>query len=216
VTGASRPDGRFITFEGGEGAGKSTQIKLLAAFLEGEGVDAVLTREPGGTPGAEAIRDLLVTGNPDRWDATVEALLNTAARRDHVERVIRPALARGTWVLCDRFFDSTLVYQGHAGGLSVADLERLTVFAIGDLRPDLTVVMDVPVAEGLARAGRRAGDENRFESREKAFHEAVRGGFVDVARNNPDRCIVVDATQTKETVTGHITSIVQARFLADV
>jgi len=216
VTGVHQPGGRLITFEGGEGVGKSTQVRSLATFLERKGIDFVLTREPGGTSGAEAIRELLVTGSPERWDSTVEALLNTASRRDHVQRVIRPALEKGIWILCDRFLDSTMVYQGYAGGIQIADLERLTAFAIGTLKPDMTFILDLPVAEGLARAGCRHGNENRFENREDRFHEAVRIGFQKIAQRAPQRCILLDATQPKETVARRITSIIQEKFLTDV
>ncbi|MCY4191269.1 MAG: dTMP kinase, partial [Rhodospirillaceae bacterium] len=216
VTGVYQPRGRFITFEGGEGAGKSTQVRSVAIFLERKGIDFVLTREPGGTSGAEAIRELLVTGSPARWDSTVEALLNTASRRDHVERVIRPALEKGRWILCDRFLDSTMVYQGYAGGIQIADLERLTAFAIGTLKPDITFILDIPVAEGLARTKRRRGHENRFENREDAFHEAVRIGFQKIAQRASQRCVLLDATQPEETVTHRITSIIQEKILIDV
>ncbi|MCY4395739.1 MAG: dTMP kinase [Rhodospirillaceae bacterium] len=219
MTDCSVATGRFITVEGGEGAGKSTQVRRLAAWLNGQGVEAVTTREPGGTPGAEAIRALLVTGEPDRWDATTEALLMTAARRDHAVNVIQPALARGAWVLCDRFADSTLAYQGYAGGLPPDGLTALTRFAVGNLAPDLTVVLDLPAAEGLKRAGARAGDrqaaESRFEERTLRFHEAVRDGFLDIARREPARCIVVDATAPVDSVARRIAAAVGERLLTD-
>lgn len=219
MTGRNIATGRFITVEGGEGAGKSTQIRRLAAWLDGQGIETVTTREPGGTPGAEAIRALLVTGEPDRWDATTEALLIAAARRDHAEKVIRPALARGAWVLCDRFADSTLAYQGYAGGLPPDGLTALTRFAVGDLTPDLTVVLDLPAAEGLRRAGARAGArsaaESRFEERTLRFHEAVRDGFLDIARREPARCIVVDAAAPVGTVARQIAAAAERRLLTD-
>ena len=211
--------GRFITVEGGEGAGKSTQIRRLAAWLDGQGIETVVTREPGGTPGAEAIRALLVTGDTDRWDATTEALLVSAARRDHAEKRIRPALARGAWVLCDRFADSTLAYQGYAGGLPLDGLTALTRFAVGDLTPDLTVVLDLPAEAGLARAGRRMaagpGAESRFEGRDLRFHEAVRNGFLDIARKDPARCVILDATAPVDDVARQIAAAVEGRLLAD-
>lgn len=211
--------GRFITVEGGEGAGKSSQIRRLAAWLDGQGIETVTTREPGGTPGAEAIRALLVTGDPDRWDATTEALLITAARRDHAEKVIRPALARGAWVLCDRFADSTLAYQGYAGGLPLDGLAALARFAVGGLAPDLTVILDVPVNAGLKRAGARmsAGStaESRFEERDIQFHEAVRNGFLDIARRDPARCVVVDAAGPVDIVARKIAAAVEERLLSD-
>ena len=211
--------GRFITVEGGEGAGKSTQIRRLATWLDGRGIETVTTREPGGTPGAEAIRALLVTGEPDRWDATTEALLITAARRDHAEKVIRPALARGAWVLCDRFADSTLAYQGYAGGLPPDGLTALTRFTVGDLTPDLTIILDLPAAEGLTRAGARPGvrsaAESRFEERTLRFHNAVRDGFLDIARREPARCVVVDASAPVDAVARQVVAAVGQRLLAD-
>lgn len=219
--------GRFIAAEGGEGVGKSTQIRRLAAWLDRRGIETVTTREPGGTPGAEAIRALLVTGAPDRWDASAEALLITAARRDHAEKVIRPALARGAWVLCDRFADSTLAYQGYAGGLPLDGLAALTRFAVGDLAPDLTVILDLPAEEGLARAGHRAGlgagqggrdgppAETRFEGRDLRFHEAVRNGFLDIARREPVRCVVVDASAPVDAVARQVVAAVEDRLLSD-
>ena len=211
--------GRCITVEGGEGAGKSTQIRRLATWLDGQGIETVVTREPGGTPGAEAVRALLVTGDTERWDATTEALLVSAARRDHAERLIRPGLARGAWVLCDRFADSTLAYQGYAGGLPLDGLTALTRFAVGDLTPDLTIVLDLPAEAGLARAGRRmaAGPEaeTRFEGRDLRFHEAVRDGFLDIARKDPARCVVLDATAPADDVARQIAAVVEGRLLAD-
>ncbi len=219
MTAPARATGRFIAAEGGEGAGKSTQIRRLAAWLEGRGIETVTTREPGGTPGAEAIRALLVTGAPDRWDAMTEALLIAAARRDHAGKVIRPALARGAWVLCDRFADSTLAYQGYAGGLPLDRLTALTRLAVGDLTPDLTIVLDLPAAEGLRRAGARPGarsaTESRFEGRDLRFHEAVRDGFLDIARREPARCVVVDAAAPVDEVARRITAAVGERLLPD-
>ena len=215
----SAASGRFVTAEGGEGAGKSTQIRRLSAWLERRGIETVTTREPGGTPGAEAVRALLVTGEPDRWDAATEALLITAARRDHAEKVIRPALARGAWVLCDRFADSTLAYQGYAGGLPLDGLDALARFAVGELTPDLTVILDLPAEAGLARAGRRvaagSGAEARFEGRDRRFHDAVRNGFLDIARKNPARCVVVDAAAPVDAVARQIAAAVAERLLAD-
>ena len=223
MTGRARATGRFVTAEGGEGAGKSTHIRRLAAWLDGRGIETVTTREPGGTPGAEAIRALLVTGEPDRWDVMTEALLIAAARRDHAEKVIRPALARGAWVLCDRFADSTLAYQGYAGGLPPDRLAALTRLAVGDLTPDLTVILDLPVEAGLTRAGRRTGQtmpdgppaETRFEGRGLPFHEAVRDGFLDIARREPKRCVVVDADAPVDEVARRIAAAVGERLLPD-
>jgi dTMP kinase len=191
--------GRFITFEGGEGAGKSTQLKRLAARLQapppqGGGREVVATREPGGSPGAEAIRELVLKGNADRWSPVTETLLMYAARRDHVERVIRPALGRGAWVVCDRFADSTRAYQGAAGGTDPALIAALETYILEGTRPDLTLIFDLPVEVGLERAHVRAGSEMRFESKGLAFHERLREGFLAIARAEPERCAVIDAT----------------------
>ncbi len=185
--------GRLITIEGGEGAGKSTQVDLLLAALGQAGIAAQRTREPGGSEGAEAIRRLLLDGATERWDAVGEALLLYAARRVHVVRLIRPALERGVWVVCDRFADSTLAYQGYGRGLPLADLLALHSFALGDFAPDLTLILDLPVAEGLARAARRSGNADRFERLDAAFHERLRQGFLQIAADNPQRCLVIDA-----------------------
>ncbi|MEQ8397270.1 dTMP kinase [Thalassobaculum sp.] len=186
--------GRLITLEGGEGAGKSTQARHLAAWLKARSVDCVLTREPGGSPGAEAIRNLLVTGEPGRWDAVTEAMLMNAARRDHVIRTIRPALASGQWVICDRFIDSTLAYQGYAGGVPFASLEALIAATVEDTRPDLTLVLDLSPETGLARTLRgKDGTEARFERKGSVFHAAVRDGFLRIAAGDPGRCVVIDA-----------------------
>ena len=191
--------GLFITLEGGEGVGKSTQAAHLAERLRGAGRGVVVTREPGGSEGGEAIRTLLITGEVGRWSATTETLLLYAARRDHIERVIAPALERGDVVVCDRFFDSTRAYQGAAGGASsslVASLEAKVV----TVRPDLTVILDLPPEQGLARVDRRAETKTRFEDRDLSFHVALRGAFLEIAREEPGRCVVVDASRTAETV----------------
>lgn len=195
------PKGIFVTLEGGEGGGKTTQIARLADWLRRRGLDVVTTREPGGSPGAEEIRKLLVTGAGDRWDGMTEALLMSAARRDHVEKTIRPALAAGRWVICDRFFDSTIAYQGYARGLPIPALEALTRIAIGDLVPDLTLILDLPAEIGLQRAGARAGGETRFEALGQEFHRALRQGFHDIAAHAPARCRIIDAAQTLDQVT---------------
>jgi dTMP kinase len=192
--------GRFITIEGGEGAGKSTQVELLMAALARAGITALRTREPGGSDGAEAIRRLLLEGSDERWDAIGEALLLYAARRDHVVRLIQPALERGDWVVCDRFADSTLAYQGYGRGLPRADLLTLHGIALGDFAPDLTLVLDLPAAAGLARAAQRAGSADRFERLDPAFHERLRRGFLSIAADNPERCVVIDATGDPDSV----------------
>ncbi len=205
--------GQFITFEGGEGAGKTTQLRLLAEALERAGIEVVTTREPGGSPGAEAIRGLLVTGAIDRWDAHTEALLHTAARRDHLARTVWPALERGAWVICDRFADSTLAYQGYGHGLPKDFILGLTRLAIGDFKPDLTLILDLPVEEGLRRAGGRGGAEDRYERMGLAFHERLRQGFLDIARQDTDRCAVVNAAASLDDVQQSILRAVKSRLL---
>ncbi|WP_353859317.1 dTMP kinase [Azospirillum formosense] len=200
--------GRFITLEGGEGAGKTTQIRLLADALIGWGKRVVLTREPGGSPGAEEIRGLLVSGETGRWGPVTEALLHTAARRDHLERTVWPALEAGHWVICDRFFDSTMAYQGYGLGLGRDLVAALQATALGDFRPDLTLILDLPVEEGLARAAARRGGEDRYERMDVAFHHRLRDGFLDIAAREPERCVVVDA--------GHPVEAVQAAILDHV
>lgn len=205
--------GRFITFEGGEGTGKSTQIGRLAAALAERGVDVDVTREPGGTEGAEAIRGLLVSGATGRWDAATETLLHVAARRDHVEKRIRPALAVGRWVLCDRFIDSTVAYQGAGHGFDLAVIEQLHALIVPGIRPDLTFVLDVPVALGLERAGARPDTEDRYEQMARAFHERVRAAFREIAAREPARCRLIDTTGSKEATTRAIWRAVEAAFL---
>ena len=209
------PPGRLVTFEGGEGAGKSTQIERLAATLRAAGLDPLVTREPGGTSGAEQIRRLLVEGAPDRWLPLGETLLLLAARYDHVARRIAPALADGRWVLCDRFMDSTRVYQGVAGGVGEETIDRLHAIVLGDLRPDLTVILDVPVGTGLGRRQEAVGRQ-RYERMSSAFHERVRSGFLALARAQPERCVVVDATRAADTVADEIRALVVRRFGVDL
>ncbi|WP_309604010.1 dTMP kinase [Phenylobacterium sp.] len=206
--------GRFITFEGGEGAGKSTQLKRLAARLQSQGREVVATREPGGSPGAEAIRGLVLTGAADRWSPVAETLLMYAARRDHVERLIRPALARGDWVICDRFADSTRAYQGAAGGTPPELIASLEHFILEETRPDLTLIFDLPVEVGLARAHARAGSELRFESKGLAFHERLRGAFLAIAKAEPDRCALIDADGSVEVVEARVWATVEGRLAA--
>ena len=200
--------GRFITFEGGEGAGKSTQLTRLVARLQTGGREVVATREPGGSPGAEAIRDLVLKGTADRWSPVTETLLMYAARRDHIERVIRPALARGAWVVCDRFADSTRAYQGAAGGTDPALIAALETSVLEGTRPDVTLIFDLPVALGLERAHARAGAEMRFESKGHDFHERLRAAFLAIARAEPERCAVIDATGSLADVEAKVWSAV--------
>ena len=202
----------MITLEGGEGAGKSTQVDLLLAALGHAGIAALRSREPGGSEGAEAIRRLLLDGATERWDAAGEALLLYAARRDHVTRLIAPALDRGVWVVCDRFADSTLAYQGYGRGLPLADLLTLHRFALGDFAPDLTLILDLPVAAGLARAARRSGNADRFERLDAAFHERLRQGFRQIAADNPGRCVVIDAAGDQDSVHRAVLAAVAARL----
>jgi dTMP kinase len=204
--------GRFITFEGGEGAGKSTQARRLAERLRGLGREVVQTREPGGSPGAEALRGLLLEGATDRWSPTAETLMMYAARADHLERTIRPALAAGVWVVCDRFYDSTRAYQGAGGGVSAALIGQLERSVVEADRPDLTLVFDLPVEMGLARAAARAGGEARFEAKGEAFHQRLRAEFASIAQREPDRCVLIDAAASIEGVEKAVWAAVAARF----
>jgi dTMP kinase len=196
--------------EGGEGAGKSTQVQRLAERLKGEGLEVVTTREPGGSPGAESIRALFVTGAADRWSPVSETLLVYAARRDHIERVISPALNRGAWVVCDRFADSTRAYQADA---PPALLESLEALVLEGVRPDLTLVLDLPVDVGFARVAGRTHDETRFETKGRAFHERLRQAFLTIAQKDQVRCAVVDASRSVDEVERAIWSEVQARLV---
>ncbi|MCR0981422.1 dTMP kinase [Roseomonas populi] len=182
--------GRFITLEGGEGAGKTTLSRALAGALAGAGLPVLRTREPGGAPGAEAVRGLILGQGP--WDPVAEAMLHFAARREHVARTIAPALEAGIWVVCDRFADSTLAYQGAGQGLSRETWERLCDLSLGALRPELTLVLDLPPERGMGRALSR-GDANRYEMQGADFHARVRAGFLGIAGEEPGRCAVLDA-----------------------
>ncbi len=208
--------GRFITFEGGEGAGKSTHVRLLAATLRAAGLGVVETREPGGSPGAEEIRQLLVHGAVGRWDAMTEALLHFAARRDHVGRVIRPALDKGEWVLSDRFADSTMAYQGYGHGLGRRPIEQLYALTVGDLAPDLTVILDLPVEEGLSRAEARRDGGSRYERMDRDFHERLRAGFLEIAEREPGRCLVIDGCLPIEAVERAVRDAVARRLKLDL
>jgi dTMP kinase len=198
------PSARFISLEGGEGAGKSTQLRLLSAWLQGRGIKLVATREPGGSPGAEEIRALLVTGATGRWDPLTETLLHYAARRTHVESLVLPALRAGQWVVSDRFADSTLAYQGYGLGVDLQAIERLRELAIGAFRPDLTIVLDVPPATRRARTAGRAGNEDRYERMSEPFHARVRDGFLAIAASDPGRCVVIDADLPADIVAARI------------
>lgn len=202
--------GRFITFEGGEGSGKSTQARILTEKIRNAGQDIVLTREPGGTEGAESIRTLLVTGDQGRWTPWSEVCLVNAARADHVARVIRPALDRGTWVVCDRFVDSTRAYQGAGKGIPDDELCDLHDRVTGGLWPDLTLVMRVNPALGLLRAGGRGDVEGRFEAHDGAFHTRVSDFFGMLAESDPARCFAFDADQPIESLAAAIAAKVLA------
>jgi dTMP kinase len=211
---------RFITFEGGEGSGKTSHSRRLADWLTGQGHEVVLTREPGGTPGAEEIRKLLVQGEAARWEPMTEALLHFAARRDHVTKIIQPALARGTWVVSDRFADSTVAYQGYGHGLGAQPIELLNTLVLGDFAPGLTLLFDVPVAIGLQRAGKRnvaaavggEGGDARYESMGAAFHARVRDGFLAIARAEPRRVTVIDSSQPVAEVAAAVVAALRTHF----
>lgn len=203
--------GKFITFEGGEGGGKSTQAARMAGYLRGKGLEVLETREPGGTPESEALRDLLVQGDPDRWSALSELLLITAARVEHVNRLIEPALTEGKWVICDRFADSTLAYQGIAGELGLELVEQLQKLAVGATAPDVTFLLDVRAEAGLQRAEKRGGAA-RFEKKGAAFHQTVRDGFLALANENPQRIVLIDGEDTFDNVWGQIESELGRRF----
>lgn len=204
--------GRFITLEGGEGAGKSTQAKRLAAALRQAGIDVLETREPGGSPGAEEIRRLLTTGEANRWSPMAETLLHFAARADHLRRTIRPALMAGRWVCCDRFADSTMAYQGYGHGVDRGFIATLAGAVLQDLRPDLTLVFDLPVEQGLARAARRAGQEDRYEKMDRAFHESLHRGFLAIAASDPQRCMVIDASGDEEATWAQVHAALKSRL----
>ena len=208
--------GKFITLEGGEGAGKSTQIALLADGLRTAGIDVAVTREPGGAPGAEDIRGLLVRGDTNRWTPLAEALLHTAARVEHVDAMIRPTLANGIWVACDRFSDSTMAYQGDGLGLGRDRIAALQLLALGEFSPDLTLILDIDVDTGLSRAKSRttgqSGGEDRYERMGSDFHQRLRDSFLDIARHEPDRCTVIDATQSVSVVQVAIRKAITERF----
>jgi dTMP kinase len=203
--------GKFITFEGGEGAGKSTQIRRLADALEKTGLRVTVTREPGGSSGAEKIRDMLL--DPDaEWDPPTEALLHFAARADHYTTKIAPALRAGNWVLCDRFADSTRAYQGYGLGLDMNAIETLYEIALDDFVPDLTIILDIPVETGVQRMIERGADPDRYEKMDAAFHERLREGFLDIAKKNPLRCAVIDADSDIDSVTTRIFDCVETRL----
>jgi dTMP kinase len=207
--------GRFITFEGGEGSGKSTQIKTLAARLDAAKLRTLVTREPGGSPGAEIIRHLVLSGMGKLLGADAETLLFAAARDDHVRSVIQPALNQGIWVLCDRFSDSTRVYQGRLGQVAPAVLNAMQRVTIGDLKPDLTIILDVPVEIGMQRAAvrRGTGAPDRFEGEDVKFHEDLREAYRQIAAAEPERCVLIDATPDPATVAASVWTALRDRLL---
>jgi dTMP kinase len=208
--------GRFITFEGGEGSGKSTQIKTLAERLNATRLRTLVTREPGGSLGAEIIRHLVLSGMGKLLGPDAETLLFAAARDDHVRTVILPALSQGTWVLCDRFSDSTRVYQGRVGHVAPEVLNAMERVTIGDLKPDLTIILDVPVEIGMQRAAVRRGSglPDRFEAEDVQFHQQLREAYRQIAANEPQRCVLIDATADAATVAANLWAAVRDRLLA--
>ena len=204
--------GRFITLEGGEGVGKSTQIRRLAEALTQRGIDVVTTREPGGTEGAEAIRALLMSGGQDRWNDATEALLFAAARADHVAKLIRPAVCAGKWVICDRFVDSTRAYQGGAGGVSDADILDLHRIGSGSLLPDRTIVLDLPVEEGARRAAARSAETDRMGAKGADYYNRVAARFRDLAQQDRERFRIIDANGTPEDVTARMLDALAGLF----
>lgn len=205
--------GKFVTFEGGEGAGKSTQARKLKTALEARGHSVVLTREPGGSPGAEEIRKLLVEGEPERWTPLAETLLFIAARADHVARLIEPALKKGQWVISDRFSDSTFVYQGVARGLEDETLRSIHCAALKNFAPDLTLILDLPVADGLKRiVARGLVREDRFEKFGHDFHERLREAFREIAKREPKRCVLINGARSGDEVAADVWSTIEERL----
>ncbi|MCH8489635.1 MAG: dTMP kinase [Oceanicaulis sp.] len=204
--------GFFITLEGGEGAGKTTLARALSEALAARGLEIVLTREPGGTPNAEALRTLLVEGDPGRWSPVGETLLMYAAREDHVRRLIAPALERGAWVICDRFSDSTRAYQGVAGGVDAAHIEAIEAAALGSFRPDLTLIADLAPEAGLKRAATRGEAVTRFEAKDGEFHSRLRRAFLAIAAAEPVRCAVLDASLAPDALAAAALAIIDDRL----
>ena len=208
--------GRFISFEGGEGSGKSTHIRILAERLDAAKVRAIVTREPGGSPGAEIIRHLLLSGMGKLLGPDAETLLFAAARDDHVRTVIKPALSQGVWVLCDRFSDSTRAYQGRLGKVAPEIMNAMERVTIGDLKPDLTLILDVPVEVGMQRAAARRGGgvPDRFEAEDVKFHQQLREAYREIAADEPKRCVLIDANADANTVAASVWAALRDRFFA--
>ena len=206
---------RFVSFEGGEGSGKSTQIRILAERLDAAKLRAIVTREPGGSPGAEIIRHLLLSGMGKLLGPDAETLLFAAARDDHVRTVIKPALSQGVWVLCDRFSDSTRAYQGRLGRVAPEIMNAMERVTIGDLKPDLTLILDVPVEVGMRRAAARRGSgaPDRFEAEDVKFHQDLREAYRQIAAAEPERCVLIDATPDPATVAASVWTALRDRLL---
>ena len=204
--------GNFITLEGGEGTGKSTQISLLANFLRKAGCTVVETREPGGSPGSEGIRDLLINGSTERWDPITETMLNYSARREHWKYTILPALKDGSWVSSDRFADSTMAYQGHGLGVDRRWINDLYDIVVGNTMPDLTIIFDMEPKLGLQRANDRQSGGTRYENMDLDFHTRLRFGFLEIAKRNPHRCTVVNGDRSIDVIASDIQQIVRNKF----
>ena len=198
----------FITFEGGDGSGKSTQVNLLKDYLDNLNFETIKTREPGGTPSAEILRDLLTTGEVEKWTPMSEALLMWASRYEHLIQVIEPALNSGKNVICDRFYDSTYAYQGVAHNLGIDKMEKLKKIIIGDIEPDITFVLDIDPKVGLKRSLDRPNQENRFESYNIDFHNKIRSAFLEIAKKNKNRCVVIDASLNEQKINNLIITII--------
>ena len=198
----------FITFEGGDGSGKSTQVNLLKDYLDNLNFETIKTREPGGTPSAEILRDLLTTGEVEKWTPMSEALLMWASRYEHLIQVIEPALNSGKNVICDRFYDSTYAYQGVAHNLGIDKMEKLKKIIIGDIEPDVTFVLDIDPKVGLKRSLDRSNQENRFESYNVDFHNKIRSAFLEIAKKNKNRCVVVDASLNEQEINNLIITVI--------
>ncbi len=204
--------GKFITLEGGEGTGKSTQAEMMIQSLSARGISAISTREPGGSEGAELIRQLLVSGDVQRWDAVTETLLMNAARRDHLVSKIIPALQAGTWVICDRFADSTLAYQGYGNGVELPYLNSIYELVAGTLTPDITFVFDICPRVGIERARGRGGKEDRYERMSMEFHDRVREGFRRIAQTDLNRYILIDASLDRDTIAQQLDEYIRQRL----
>ena len=198
----------FITFEGGDGSGKSTQVNLLKDYLDNLNFETIKTREPGGTPSAEILRDLLTTGEVEKWTPMSEALLMWASRYEHLIQVIEPALNSGKNVICDRFYDSTYAYQGVAHNLGIDKMEKLKKIIIGDIEPDITFVLDIDPKVGLKRSLDRSNQENRFESYNIDFHNKIRSAFLEIAKKNINRCVVIDASLNEQEINNLIITVI--------